>query len=66
MDLGGGVNDLDASRENEDVQGEFDEGKASAMGGGADGVVPSEYGALPRHKWHPHTVKVGKEDRVTP
>lgn len=58
LNLGGGVNDLEASRDNAD---QVDDG-ASGMGGVGGGVGredgPDETGALPRHKWHPHTVKV--------
>eukprot|EP00752_Nemacystus_decipiens_P012358 g10955.t1 len=58
LDLGGGVNDLEASRDEHDHQDE-----ASGAGGVAVGVAgredgPDETGALPQHKWHPHTVKV--------
>lgn len=56
------MNDLDASRNNADAAADADAdadqdgNEASAMVGSGDG--PSDTGALPRHKWHPHTVKV--------
>ncbi|CAM9892181.1 unnamed protein product [Pylaiella littoralis] len=54
LDLGGAVNDLDASRDDANI--DQDGNEASAVGESGDG--PSDTGALPRHKWHPHTVKV--------
>ncbi|CAN0342356.1 unnamed protein product [Ectocarpus sp. 6 AP-2014] len=72
LDLGGGVNDLEGSRDldndndkrnadrdQDQDQDENDEDKeASALQGAGAGGDAAETGALPRHKWHPHTVKV--------
>lgn len=48
------MNDLDASRDDANI--DQDGNEASAVGESGD--RPSDTGALPRHKWHPHTVKV--------
>ncbi|CAN0138679.1 unnamed protein product, partial [Hapterophycus canaliculatus] len=66
LDLGGGINDLEASRDNTndhddggdgggDGGGDKDDATAAAAGGRSDSG-----GALRQHKWHPHTVKVLK------
>ncbi|CAM9454686.1 unnamed protein product [Ascophyllum nodosum] len=65
LDLGGGVNDLEEGEEDaqglEDRAADGEQAFATAderdmNGDGLEG--PSDSGALPRHKWHPHTVKV--------
>lgn len=54
------MNDLEASRDDHDHdQDKSGNAEASGMAaGGSRGDGPDETGALPRHKWHPHTVKV--------
>lgn len=65
LDLGGGVDDLEEERE----RGPFDRDGEEEAALGADGAVDqgteglADTGALPRHKWHPHTVKVGGQGR---
>ncbi|CAN0079618.1 unnamed protein product [Scytosiphon promiscuus] len=63
LDLGGGINDLEASRDDLNGAEGDEDNDASAVGGGGGGDGGDEGrsdsgGALPRHKWHPHTVKV--------
>lgn len=61
LDLGEGVNDIEEVGE----RGLFDrDGEEEAALGVDDGAVDqgteglADTGALPRHKWHPHTIKV--------
>lgn len=58
LDLGGGVNDLEASRDDHNADQDEASGMVGAVSGGGREDGPDETGALPRHKWHPHTVKV--------
>eukprot|EP00904_Undaria_pinnatifida_P006427 jgi/Undpi1/2914/HiC_scaffold_14.g06291.m1 len=59
LDFGGGVNDINTSRDQDgqELQEEKDEA-AATEGGGTGAPPPPIAGALPMHKWHPHTVKV--------
>ena len=59
LDFGGGVNDLNASRDQDGQEFQEEKDEASAMEGDGTGPPqPTIAGALPRHKWHRHTVKV--------
>lgn len=55
------MNDLNTSRDQDgqELQEEKDEA-AATEGGGTGAPPPPIAGALPMHKWHPHTVKVTK------
>lgn len=61
LDLGEGVNDIEEVGErglfDKDGEEEAALGADGAVGQGTEGLADT--GALPRHKWHPHTVKVG-------
>lgn len=56
LQLDGGVDDLDMGGDEDLRDGDQGAEDASAMGAYAGGA--SDEGTLPRHKWHPHTVKV--------
>lgn len=58
------MNDLNSSRDQDGQEFQEEKDEASAMGGdGTGSPTPPIPGALPRHKWHPHTVKVTRRFR---
>lgn len=57
LQLDGGVDDLDMGGDGDPRDGDQGAEDPSATGAYAGGGA-SDAGTLPRHKWHPHTVKV--------